>query len=158
MALDTVNAGESGGRLCAQRLDWFEQQLQASSDVPTLVMMHHPPFATGIGHMDRIGLENAAEFAAILRRHPQIELVICGHLHRNIRASVGGRAVMTAPSTAHTVQLDIAPDADAMFRMEPPAYLLHWWDTMGWVTHHVNALQAPGPYPFFNPDGQLIMS
>jgi 3',5'-cyclic AMP phosphodiesterase CpdA len=158
LALDTVNAGESGGRLCAQRLDWFEQQLQASPDVPTLVMMHHPPFATGIGHMDRIGFENTAEFAAILRRHPQIELVICGHLHRNIRASVGGRAVMTAPSTAHTVQLDIAPDADAMFRMEPPAYLLHWWDTMGWVTHHVNALQAPGPYPFFNPDGQLIMS
>jgi hypothetical protein len=45
------------------------------------------------------------------------------------------------------VQLDIAPDADAMFRMEPPAYLLHWWDTMGWVTHQVNMTALTGAYP-----------
>ncbi|NBX55555.1 MAG: phosphodiesterase [Betaproteobacteria bacterium] len=158
LALDTVNAGESGGRLCPQRLNWFAQQLEQSPHVPTLVMMHHPPFATGIGHMDAIGLADAASFADILRQHPQIDLVICGHLHRNIRATVGGRAVMTAPSTAHTVQLDVAPDAGAMFRMEPPAYLMHWWSGTGWVTHHVNAVQSPGPYPFFHPDGQLIMA
>ena len=66
--------------------------------------------------------------------------------------------VMTSPSTAHTVQLDLAIDAKAMFRMEPPAYLLHQWSKNCFITHHVNAVQSPGPYPFFNHEGQLIMS
>jgi 3',5'-cyclic AMP phosphodiesterase CpdA len=158
LALDTVNAGESGGRLCAQRLSWFEQQLHQTTDIPTLVMMHHPPFATGIGHMDEIGLDDAEKFSEILKKYSHIELVICGHLHRNIRATVGGRSVMTSPSTAHTVQLDLALDAKAMFRMEPPAYLLHQWSKNCFITHHVNAVQSPGPYPFFNNEGQLIMS
>jgi len=158
LALDTVNAGESGGRLCAQRLSWLEQQLHQTSDIPTLIMMHHPPFATGIGHMDEIGLDDADAFTEILKKNSNIELVICGHLHRNIRATVGGRSVMTSPSTAHTVQLDLAFDAKAMFRMEPPAYLLHQWNKNYFVTHHVNAVQSPGPYPFFNHEGQLIMS
>lgn len=157
IGLDSVETGQSGGLMCQDRLNWFEDTLIQMQNTPTLVMIHHPPFKTGIGHMDNIGLNGQEEFAKILSFHPQVELVICGHLHRNIRATVGGRAVMTSPSTAHTVQLDIAEDAKAMYRMEPPGYLLHWWNGSGLVTHHVPAVSSSGPFPFFDDSGKLLL-
>ncbi|MCW5636702.1 MAG: phosphodiesterase [Rubrivivax sp.] len=151
IGLDTVVAGEGRGEICAERLAWLRARLEEAPDVPTLVAMHHPPFDTGIGHMDEIGLAGREGFAEVVARHPQVQLVVCGHLHRNIRATVGGRAVMTAPSTAHAVALDLAPDAASMFTLEPPGYLLHWWNDGSIVTHHVCTAPAEGPYPFHDP-------
>lgn len=156
IGLDTVDPGQSGGMLCAERLGWFEAALAQDQHTPTLVMMHHPPFVTGIGHMDDIGLTGKEAFVQLVRQHDHIELIICGHLHRNIRSQVGGRAVMTAHSTAHTVQLDIARNASAMFNMEPPGYLLHWWNGTNLVTHHAHTGSFDGPYPFFEESGKLI--
>lgn len=157
IGLDTVIPRQSGGELCAERLEWLERQLAARPDRPTLIMMHHPPFKTGIGHMDDIGLSGSEAFAAILARHPQVELVTCGHLHRSIRATVGGRAVMTCPSPAHTVQLDIDEKAASLFRMEPPGFMLHWWNGQGLVTHVAQIGDYDGPHPFFSEDGKLLL-
>src|SRR3546814_9982601 len=59
VGLDTVIPGEGGGELCAERLDWLDATLPQKPDAPTLVMMHHPPFVTGLGHMDRIEIGRA---------------------------------------------------------------------------------------------------
>ena len=157
IGLDSVDQGHSSGLLCESRLNWFENALLQEPNMPTLVMIHHPPFITGIGHMDNIGLVGKEEFSKILSSHAQVELVICGHLHRNIRATVGGRSVMTSPSTAHAVQLDIAENAEPMYRMEPAGYLLHWWNGSGLVTHHVPAITSSGPFPFFDDSGKLLL-
>lgn len=157
VGLDTVKRGESGGLLCEQRLRWLDDTLSEHPEQPTLIVMHHPPFVTGIGHMDEIGLENSEAFADILREHSQVELITCGHLHRCIRTQIGSRPVMTSPSTAHTVQLDISVNAPAMFRMEPPGYLLHWWSGVNLVTHQVHAVESDGPYPFFDDNGTLLI-
>ena len=55
VGLDTVVPGQGGGELCAERLDWLDATLGQKPDMPTLVLMHHPPFLTGIAHMDRHG-------------------------------------------------------------------------------------------------------
>ena len=156
VGLDTVVAGQGSGELCAQRLQWLDETLARAPDTPTLIMMHHPPFDTGIGHMDAIGLKGKEGFAAIMRRHPQVELIICGHLHRSIRATVGGRPALCCPSPAHQVALDIDPDAPSAFRMEPPGFMLHWWSGTGLVTHTATIGQYEGPYPFFDANGRLI--
>lgn len=156
VGLDTVIPGQGGGELCAQRLAWLDRTLNEDRDTPTLLMMHHPPFETGIGHMDRIGLRGRESFAEIMARHPQVELVLCGHLHRTIHARVGGRSVLTCPSPAHQVALDLRDEAPSRFRMEPPGFMLHRWHA-GSVVSHVAAIgDYAGPYPFFNPDGSLI--
>jgi 3',5'-cyclic AMP phosphodiesterase CpdA len=157
IGVDTVLAGDSGGTLCNERLSWLDTVLAEEPNTPTLVVMHHPPFVTGIGHMDDIGLGPRQSFAEVIGRHPQIERIVCGHLHRHIHAVVSGRSVLTSPSTAHTVQLDLARDAAAEFRMEPAGYLLHWWNGEQLVTHQVHAVESPGPYPFFDESGQLIL-
>ncbi len=156
VALDTLVPMEGRGELCASRLAWLDDALAEAPQRPTVVLMHHPPFVTGIDHMDRLGLTGRSEFAEIVARHPQVELILCGHLHRNMQAQVGGRAAMTAPSTAHQVTLNLRENAPSSFRMEPAGYLLHHWHGSGFVTHHANVGPYPGPYPFHDSGGQLI--
>ncbi len=134
IALDTVIPGAGGGTLCDERLEWLERALAASRK-PTLIALHHPPFVTGIGHMDRIGLDASEKLERIVQRHPHVERIIAGHLHRPITVRFGGTVASTCPSPAHQVALEIAPDAADDFVMEPPAFLLHWWDGERLVTH-----------------------
>ncbi len=154
VALDTVIPGQGGGELCAARLDWLDRTLAASSR-PTVVALHHPPFATGIGHMDRISLANAGALDAVLRRHPHVERVIAGHLHRPITCRFGGTVVSVCPSPAHLVALDLSTEAPDHFVMEPPGFHLHAQTDSGLVTHTAYIGDFDGPYPF-REDGRLI--
>jgi 3',5'-cyclic AMP phosphodiesterase CpdA len=156
VGLDTVLPGEGGGALCGERLAWLDRTLRQRPQAPTLLMMHHPPFDTGIGHMDRIGLADSRDFAEIVARHPQVRLILCGHLHRTICATVGGRPAMTCPSPAHQVELDLRDEAPSRFRLEPPGFMLHRWKDGALVSHVAAIGEHPGPYPFFDPDGRLI--
>lgn len=135
VALDTLVAGKHHGELCAERLDWLDRTLAAAPDRPTLVMMHHPPFMTGIDYMDNYSLENPPALAAVIARHPQVERILCGHLHRSINRRFAGTVAGTAPSTAHQVALNLLPDAPIGFVFEPPGYQLHLWRDGALVTH-----------------------
>jgi 3',5'-cyclic-AMP phosphodiesterase len=149
IALDTLIPGEGGGELCADRLRWLNDMLAEAPDRPSLIMMHHPPFATGIARMDQAGLSNTVAFAEIIRRQPQIERILCGHLHRAIESRFAGTVAGTAPSTAHQVALDLRPKARLRFTLEPPGYQLHYWrEGFGLVTHTANLGDWPGPYPY----------
>ncbi|MDE2581470.1 MAG: phosphodiesterase [Rhodospirillales bacterium] len=149
--LDTLVPGSSHGELCAERLDWLDATLEAAPDRPTLIAMHHPPFATGIEHMDRIALRAPEAFAAMLARHRQVRLVVCGHVHRAITTRIGEAVACIAPSVAHQVTFDLGADAPSSFSMEPAAYLLHRWSPDGgWVTHTALVEAYPGPFPFLS--------
>ena len=156
IGLDTLDEGRGGGLLCSRRLDWLSATLAERPETPTLIAMHHPPFATGIAHMDAIGLTGAEAFAAIVAEHQQIEAIVCGHLHRTISATVGGRRAMTAPSPAHQVALDLTVSGPSAFRMEPPGYLLHAFVDGRLVSHTALIDAFEGPFPFFDDDGRLI--
>ena len=147
LALDTTVVNESHGHLCNARLAWLDAQLSAHP-TPTLIAMHHPPFATGISHMDEIGLVNRDDFEAIIARHRHVKRIICGHLHRPIETLVGGAVASTCPSTAHQVELDLRPNAADQFIMEPPGYQLHRWDGVRFLTHTVVIGKFDGPYRF----------
>jgi 3',5'-cyclic AMP phosphodiesterase CpdA len=150
VAIDTVIPGEGGGRLDAERLAWLDRMLAAAHDKPTVVLMHHPPFPTLIGHMDRIGLEGSDALAAVIKRHPQVERILCGHLHRPIQYRFAGTIAQTSPSPAHQVALDLSPEAPSRFKMEPPGFQLHAWRKgIGVVSHTAYIGDFAGPYPFF---------
>jgi 3',5'-cyclic AMP phosphodiesterase CpdA len=159
IALDSQVPGESAGTLCDARLDWLARQLDAARGRPVIVALHHPPFATGIGHMDRLGLDAhaSARLAQLIVPHPNVERVLCGHLHRAIHARFAGTIASTTSSTAHQVVLDLRDDAPSAFAMEPPAFALHQWsEATGVVSHHAYIDAFDGPYPFHEPDGGLI--
>jgi 3',5'-cyclic AMP phosphodiesterase CpdA len=151
VALDTLIPGEGGGELCADRLAWLDETLAAAPDRPTAVMMHHPPFATGIERMDRAGLRGSEAFAAVIARHPQVERILCGHLHRAIDQRFAGTVAGTAPSTAHQIRFDIRSGAPLGFMFEPPGYQLHLWrDGAGLVSHTAVFGDWAGPFRLRN--------
>lgn len=150
LGLDTLIPGEDGGRLCEERLSSIDAALAAAPEKPTLILMHHPPFLTGIAGMDRIGLEGRAAFAEIVRRNRQVERILSGHVHRAIDRRFAGTIAGTAPSTAHQLFLDLDPAAPSnRFILEPGGYQLHLWEEKaGLVTHTALFGDYPGPYPF----------
>jgi 3',5'-cyclic-AMP phosphodiesterase len=150
VALDTTVPGEGHGLLCAARLEWLEGQLRRLRGSPVLLLMHHPPFLTGIEHMDRVGLRVEHPLDPILRLHPCVVGILCGHLHRTIFRPFAGTIAMTCPSPAHQVMLNFAPHAPSEFIMEPPGYLLHRWTIdEGLTTFAVVIGSYAGPFPFY---------
>jgi hypothetical protein len=108
--------------------------------------MHHPPFVTGLTVIARdMGLDGIAAFAAVIRRHPQVERIVCGHVHRPILRRFAGTVACTCPSTAHQLGLDLPPETRLTVAMEPPACMLHCWlgEGDGLVSH----LSVIGDYP-----------
>ncbi|GLU32542.1 phosphodiesterase [Trinickia caryophylli] len=159
VALDSQTPGQSPGTLCDARLAWLERALQAAAGAPVVVALHHPPFVSGIGHMDRQRLDPAAaeRLAAVIARFPNVERVICGHVHRPIVTRFAGTIASAVPAPAHQVALDLRRDAPSAFRLEPPAFALHLLDDDNrLVTHHAYIDEGDGPYPFYEPNGRLI--
>jgi len=124
------------------------------------VFLHHPPFVAGIWHMDRQNLNNAADLATVIRRHPRVQLVATGHVHRAALTLFAGVPCTICPAPNHAVDLDLDHLREPSFRVEPPAFHLHiWFAGEGFghvVTHQVPIGEFDGPHPFFGPDGKLL--
>ncbi|KHK58120.1 metallophosphatase [Burkholderia sp. A9] len=159
LALDSQVPGASHGDLCDARLAWLATQLDAARDRPVIVALHHPPFASGIGHMDalRLAPAAAAKLDALLRGHPNVERVLCGHVHRTMFTRFGGTLASAVPAPAHQVAFDLRADAPSAFRLEPPAFAVHFHTPeAGMTSHHVYVDEGDGPYPFYEPSGELV--
>jgi 3',5'-cyclic AMP phosphodiesterase CpdA len=137
VVLDTLVPGEDRGHLCTKRLAWLDARLAEAPERPTMVVMHHPPFVTGLAAMDSMGFDTVDALAGVIRRHPQVERIVSGHLHRTIMRRFAGTVACTCPGTAHQLSLDLVPAKRLAVVMEPPACLLHLWlgESQGLVTH-----------------------
>jgi 3',5'-cyclic-AMP phosphodiesterase len=160
LLLDSSVPHEPHGELEAPTLQWLDTTLRSSVDRPALLFLHHPPFIAGIWHMDRQNLNNAAELAAIIKRHPRVQLVAAGHVHRAALAMFAGVPCTICPAPNHAVDLDLGHLREPSFKVEPPAFHLHTWfagEGLGHVvTHQVPIGAFDGPHPFFGPDGKLL--
>jgi 3',5'-cyclic AMP phosphodiesterase CpdA len=158
--LDSNVPGKPYGELDAATLRWLDGILASPPDRPSLVFLHHPPFAAGIWHMDRQNLLNSRELATIVRRHRRVQLVATGHIHRATLTMFAGVPATICPAPNHAVDLDLAQLREPSFKVEPPAFHLHtWFPGEGFghiVTHQVPIGVFDGPHPFFGLDGKLL--
>lgn len=145
IGLDTLALeGEPGGALDSARLDWLARRLEDGGEQPTLVMMHHPPFATGIAAMDIWGLAEPEGFAALIARHPNVLRVCCGHVHRSVQTVFAGTIAGICPAVAWQVPL-FQPGILAPLVAQSPGFQLHCWDEeRGLVTHTEFLAGLPG--------------
>lgn len=156
VGLDTTIPGAHGGQLLDAQLLWLDQLLKQRPDVPTLLILHHPPFVSGIGHMDREPFINADGLQQVIARHRQVERLLCGHLHRAMQRRFAGSLSCVCPGTSHQIVLDLQEAAAAHFNLEPAGYLLHrWCPEQGLVTHNGVFGEHPGPYPFYDVNGLI---
>lgn len=134
VGLDTIEPGRHGGVFDDERRAWLDATLAADPERATLLLMHHPPFDTGVDWMDRQGHPGPA-LREVLAGHPQVRRVLCGHLHRPVATGFEHAVVSVGPSTVHHVAGDLWPGSTPRLVLDPPAYQLHRWQDGLWVTH-----------------------
>lgn len=142
VGLDTTIPGENGGLVVAEQMSWLHDVLDAEPERPAVIFQHHPPFDTGIAWMDAVGLVGRELEADLLATHPQVCAVLCGHIHRNIHATVGGTAVSTSPSTGAQVALALG---DTLYEYvdEPGAVAVHQWSAEAGLVSHISHVGLP---------------
>jgi Icc protein len=148
LALDTTVPGKHHGEVDDKGLAWLEESLVATAGAPTMVMMHHPPIETGIPYMDTYMCFGPERIAAVISRFPNVERVLCGHVHRPILQRWAGTVLCSCPSTATQIALQLRPDAKPASYREPPACLLHLWHNGVMLTHISYIGRFEGPFPF----------
>jgi 3',5'-cyclic AMP phosphodiesterase CpdA len=150
VVLDTSVTGAPHGELDAGQLVDLEATLAARPATPTILAMHHPPFPTVIEQMDDYGLQRGGPgLADVLARHPQVDRIVCGHLHRSIVARFAGRPAMTSPSTAHALAFDLGAATPLAFTLEPAGFLVHAWSAGSGIASHLVHVDAyDGPFDF----------
>lgn len=128
VALDQICPGETHGELTTELAHWLDATLATAPAKPTMVALHHPPFLSHDMLFDRIGLRGAEAFAAIIRAHPQVVRIICGHHHRVAMGQVAHVPAIVAPSTSWAYGLAAHPDQPIAPRTaEQPGWMLHIW-------------------------------
>ena len=157
LLVDSTVPGAPHGELSDDTLTWLEHALAAHCTRPALLFLHHPPFESGIWHMDRQNLRNAGAFLEVVRRHSRIRLIAAGHIHRTVITQVAGIPATICPAPNHAVDLDLGHAREPSFRLEPPGFHLHVCSNDGAVVTHTVAIGDYGPpYPFFGADGKLL--
>jgi 3',5'-cyclic AMP phosphodiesterase CpdA len=149
IGLDVTIPGVHHGDMDDGAVQWLESALAAEPSRPTIIMMHQPPFESGMPYIDVYLCRRGSRLADVVARFPAVERILCGHIHRFMQLRFGGTMLCTAPSTATAIALRLRPDATGASYIEPPALLLHRWAAnTGLVTHLVPIGSFPGPFPF----------
>jgi 3',5'-cyclic-AMP phosphodiesterase len=138
LMLDSLVVGHSHGELGTEQLDWTDAQLAAAPGTMHLVAMHHPPFAIGVAGVDRVGLADSENLAAVLRGHNNVGRLLAGHVHRIAFTSFAGVVATSCPSIWRSLPLALRPGAPQGQASFQELGLLHLADTMTVVTHVVS--------------------
>ena len=129
IGLDTILPGSDAGALARGQLQWLEETLAAGAGRPTLLALHHPPVDCGVRVMDAIGLahEDRAALEVLLKRHPEVMSLTCGHVHTAMLATFAARPVLICPSTNSAVRLDLRPLEGLAFAVaeRPVGFAVH---------------------------------
>lgn len=142
IVLDTLDAGRHGGMICEKRATWLKKRLRERKDVPTIIILHHPPVDTGIDWMSALSSEEWVQrLDAVVRPAKQVIGMIAGHVHRPIATSFAGKPLTICCSTAPWLALDLQnidpanPDGRTLIVADPPAFALHYWNGERLLTH-----------------------
>ena len=139
LLLDTSVAGEEWGELSSETLSWLESACPTERRV--LLALHHPPFAVGIPGMDVIACRDGERLARWLAKRPNVEALLCGHVHRHVVTAFAGHLAMTCPSTVHQIAFG---QGGLAWTNEMPGMLVHDLPSgQALGTHYLPVAAAP---------------
>ena len=121
LLLDSTVPGQVGGRLGAEELALLGQLLDEAPALHALVCLHHQPVPIGCAWLDEQMVADDEAFFAVLLRHPQVRLVLWGHVHQEFAGERDGIALRATPSSC----IQFAP-ASAGFRVDEQSPGLRW--------------------------------
>ncbi len=99
LLLDSTLPGCTHGKLSTATLSWLDACLSANPEQPTLIALHHPPVLIGSTWMDELGLHESQLLLDVIDRHPQVKVVIFGHVHQVFDTTRNGVRYLATPSS-----------------------------------------------------------
>ena len=142
VVVDTLDPGRHGGMVCEDRAKWLRARLREKTDMPTVVVMHHPPVDTGISWMSALPCEEWVQRVdKVIRPAKQVVAILAGHVHRPIATGFAGKRLVVAASTAPQIALDLEdidpqhPDGRALIIGDAPGFAIHYWDGTNLLSH-----------------------
>lgn len=138
LALDTLVEGQVHGALDPSQLDWLAGKLATQLSAPTLILMHHPPFPSGIAKLDTMALtEGRDRLGALVAAYDAPLYILAGHIHRPFQAIWNGAFCQVGGGPSFQHALDLTPEAPEPGSIaEPYAYLILRHDAQGTLTIH----------------------
>lgn len=97
--LDSTVPGAVYGDLSPDQLTALDATLTQTAGRPTLIALHHPVLPIGSPWIDATRLRPAGQFVELLAAHPQVKVVLAGHVHQEFQRIHQGVAHYTTPST-----------------------------------------------------------
>jgi 3',5'-cyclic AMP phosphodiesterase CpdA len=116
--------------------------------------MHHPPVQLGLPALDAIGMraDHADRLREVVLANEQIELVMCGHVHRPATSRIGHAPVFACPSVFYPARPDHAPDRAIALVDGPVGIGVHVRTESGGVASHVRIIgDVPGEQRVIEP-------
>ncbi len=151
LLLNSQILGEVPGYLSDATLEWLQQQLTANPELPTTIAFHHPPLSLNTEWLDSSALQNPNALFQIVDQHPQVKLVLFGHIHQEVQQIRSGIAYLGCPSTCFqfardhkTFTLDV--DQYPGFRLLDLAPDGSWKTEVRRVDCHMKAIATPTGY------------
>ncbi|MBO1419698.1 metallophosphoesterase [Streptomyces sp. FH025] len=136
LMLDSSIPGRHDGLLDDRTLDWLDAQLaDGRTELPALVAFHHPPAELHIPTVDGIRQFGEARLARVLRRHPRVAALLCGHSHTPAATTFAGLPLLVAPGVVSTITLPCEGGPGISFD-HPPMLAFHVLDGDGRLTTH----------------------
>ncbi|MFB7475949.1 metallophosphoesterase [Kitasatospora sp. NPDC056184] len=136
LMLDSSIPRQDDGLLDDATLDWLDAELAAGrTELPALVAFHHPPVELHLPYVDPIRQFGAARLARVLRRHPRVAALLCGHAHTPAATTFAGLPLLVAPGVASTVTLPCEGGHGITFD-HPPMLAFHVMDGDRRLTTH----------------------
>jgi len=117
--LDTWVEHSAAGRIGEAQLAHLRDVLRSHRNHHVLLCLHHHPIQMRSEWLDRVGLEDADEFLAIVRTHSNVRGVLWGHVHQSLDSFISGVRFMASPATC----AQFLPNSDEFaIDSRPPGY------------------------------------
>jgi 3',5'-cyclic AMP phosphodiesterase CpdA len=137
---DSSIPGQDEGYLSDWTLAWLAGVLDAApATAPVVVACHHPPVALHSPVLDAIRQRGSQRLASLLRDHPRVVAVLCGHAHTAAASTFAGLPLLVAPGVASTLRLPWE-HGDVLDVTASPALAFHVIDGADRITTHYRTL------------------
>ena len=120
--LDTVDAGVHAGAYCEQRCAWLDAALTKAPRSPAFLFMHHPPMDIAMPRLDQYRILDNKAFAETVGKHPSVQHIFFGHVHRPIAGSWHGIPISAIAGTNHQTAFDLGHGQANMVILDEPVY------------------------------------
>lgn len=137
ITLDSFAENMTSGEVDKERLNWLEQKLINNSEhKPVLVMVHQFTAPNALNRPTQPWFE---AFNRIIAEHRDtVKLVVSGHLHASLSASVNGVRFISAFSTNWNSILDFKDHGnDIRDYSRPVGYLIHYFNNGEFSSYQV---------------------